>query len=194
MSVTVHSSSKLSKNPSICSTSRSRALQNVTWWHFGEVPESITQAAPSFIKFVHHLPVQLGVYKGTWNLNTLKYGYGLSGSRAGLKKLETRLIKREGIRVLFRESVGGWGAGAKTHSTCPETQGQGSHYPLPALASMNLILKNKKRVREGEGVSVERSEGRQGGGWYLWEIHELSSVTITDRQGFISQLCSKDQD
>lgn len=98
----------------------------------------------------------------TWNLTTVKYGYGLSGSWAGLEKLETRLIKSEGIRVLFREPVGGWGAGAETHSTCPETQGQGSHYPLPAPASMNLILKNNKRVREGEGKC--RKEWREAGG------------------------------
>lgn len=48
------------------------------------------------------------------------------------------------------------GAGAETHSTCPETHGQGSHYPPPALTSMNLILKNNVRRGERGGRGDER--------------------------------------
>lgn len=82
----------------------------------------------------------------------------LPGSNAALQKLETSTLKKEGIWVLFREAVWGLGAGAKTHSTCPETQGRGSHYPPPASTSVNLILKNNVRIGgwKRRGWSEER--------------------------------------
>lgn len=84
----------------------------------------------------------------------------LSGCRAGLQKPETRLIKRGRIWVLFREPLWGLGAGAETYSTCPETQGQESHYPPPAPTFMNLILENnveqgrQSRVKGGQEDNI----------------------------------------
>lgn len=109
----------------------------------------------------------------------------LSGGEAGQEKLESRLINRGGIWVLFREPVWGLGAGAEAHSTCPETQGQGSHYPPPAPNSMNLIPEQCEKGKKG-------AKGGRGRRIISLGNSELFSLTITDRQGFIFQLRSKD--
>lgn len=74
-----------------------------------------------------------------------------SGRNAGLAETGEQTTKERGNLGSIQR--GGMGVGAKTYSTCPDTQGQGSHYPPPASTPVNLILTNN--VRRGRGGSGE---------------------------------------
>lgn len=99
------------------------------------------------------------VYMWTWDFEI--WIYTPSGSRAGLKKLETGLIKKKKRGVLFRESV--WGAGGRDPFNLPWDTG--TRVPLPwtspDLCELDPGEQCKKR---GGGKGSEGSEGRQEGG------------------------------
>lgn len=92
--------------------------------------------------------------------------------------------ERENRGSIQRACKGGWGQGPRPIQPARDT---GTRVSLPSSSPDLAELDPGEQCKRGEG------RGRRGEDNISGKKGELSSVTITDRQGFISQLRSKDR-
>lgn len=105
--------------------------------------------------------VRCYVYMWSWSLNTLKYGYRPSGSWAGLKKQETRLIKKRGNQgPIQRVCMGAGGRGWD-----PFNLALRHRVPLPSSSPDPYELDPGEQCKRGGRVKREKGvKGGRGGG------------------------------